>query len=202
MHSKRREILCLLAAVSLPLLSHPLSWLPHRWAQSRFDVAVPLAALFLVSWLVAFARQTLRATRSEYAARLLWPSVAVAASLLVSVRTSSHPHFSVQLLPAMLGNLAIFLLAAKIPQQSLPRLCLWWLGAAIVVALNGLVRRGSEPEFLSTIGNRNFLGAYLTAAIPIGIALWNRRAFLGCLVHVCGQYFCESRGAWLALAVV
>jgi len=63
-----------------------------------------------------------------------------------------------RLLPRLAGNLAIFLLAARTPGDRLPELCRWWILAAVIVAGNGLLRLGSEPEFISTLGNWDFLG--------------------------------------------
>jgi O-antigen ligase len=205
----RNLLLALVAA--LPLFSYPASLLLPAWGQARYGVAVPFAVIVLaglLAWAASrFCRSALpgatgpesRAEARSYRA-LLWPALALAVSFLLSVQFSRHPHFSLLALPGALSNLAVFLLAASCPVDRLRPLCWWWTAAAALVAVNGLARLGIEPEFASTIGNRNFLGTYLAASVFVAAALKDKRAGVICLLLLSAMYFCHSRGAWLALA--
>jgi tetratricopeptide (TPR) repeat protein len=130
------------------------------------------------------------------------PLLAVVLSAVASTRFSEHAQFGLILLPRLAGNLVIFLLAARLPNDRLPELCLWWIFAAVLVAGNGLLRLGSEPEFISTLGNWDFLGTYLAASLVIMISYGGRRSVLGSLIVIVALCFCRSRGAWLALGAV
>ena len=132
-------------------------------------------------------------------AAILWPSILLLLSWLVSVRYSQHPHISISILPALLSNFAVFLLATRFPVDAWRKLFWVWLIAAALVAINGIVRLRTETEVVSTIGNRNFLGAYLAASIALGAALWDKRATVICALLLAAMCLCRSRGAWLAL---
>ena len=175
-----RPIVCLLAVVMLPFLSYPLSWLPSAWAQFRYSIVFPLAAVSFVVLLLAAAWAALAPNScSGLAGRwVLMPRVIVGpcalllASWLLSVSLSQHRHFSILVLPSVVGNMALFWAASSFSGNQLRKLCVIWLSVAFLVAVNGLIRLEIEPEFVSTIGNRNFLGAYLAAAICIGAGLF------------------------------
>lgn len=185
---------------ALALASYPLSWLPVTQTQFRYGLLLPWAVgatvLALTVWALAGARPwTIPVTRAQ-----LWPVGLLAASLLLSVRFSQRPYLSVAALPLWAGSLGVFLLAGRPPQ----RFAAWWVLAAVVVAVNGLARLGSESEFLSTFGNRNFLGAYLAASVCLAAGLWpeqKKTAFVVGAVLVTGLVFCHSRGAWVGLGV-
>ena len=130
----------------------------------------------------------------------VWPLSAVFVSWLLAVRGSQHPYVSIDVLLTMLGQVAVFIVATRCPVKLRRELCWVWLMVAALVAANGLARLWSEPEFVSTIGNWNFLGAYLAAAIALGVMLRDKRANLICLLLLVALCFCRSRGAWLALA--
>ncbi|HTS17701.1 MAG TPA: O-antigen ligase family protein [Verrucomicrobiae bacterium] len=68
--------------------------------------------------------------------------------------------------------------------------------------MNGLVRLKFEPEFLSTFGNWDFLGAYLAASLVVGSFAGGVLSFVGNGVSIVAMLFCRSRGAWLALGAV
>jgi O-antigen ligase len=204
--------LLLALLVGLPALSYPLSWLPKSWAHFRYDCTLPfpemaLAAGLLVSvgWLL---RGRARAGTGEETAAILLPRVvtlpllAVVLSAVASTRFSEHPQFGLALLPRLAGNLAIFLMAAHLPKGRLAELCRWWMLVAVVVAGNGLLRLGSEPEFISTLGNWDFLGTYLAASLVIMASYGGARSVLGSIIVVSAMGFCRSRGAWLALGAV
>ena len=142
-----------------------------------------------------YSKNTLAAPPSV----ILLPLVGTFASWLLSIRFSQSPPVSVAALPALVGNLAVLAVAANFPEERLPVLGWCWLGAAAVGALNGLVRVG-EGDFVSTVGNRNFLAAYLAASVCIAAGLWNWRSAVAALLLLAGMVFCQSRGAWLALA--
>ena len=93
--------------------------------------------------------------------RVIAPVLAVMAGAIVSTRFSAHSYFGIGLLPRLCGNAAIFFLAASAPRESSRRICQLWIAIAVIVAANGLVRLKFEPEFLSTLGNWDFLGVYL-----------------------------------------
>lgn len=164
---------------------------------------LPFAAIALLM-LLLFATRALLAPRQLSIAvprAAFWPALLLAVSWLISARMSRQPHLSVALLPSLIANLAIFFAAANCG-GNLRRFCWAWLIVSVLVAVNGLARLGSEPEFLSTFGNRNFLGAYLSASVLIAIGLREWRATSACLPLLAGLWFCGSRGAWLALAAV
>ncbi len=198
--------------VSLPALSYPLSWLPKSWAHFRYDCTLPLPEMVLAAGLLASAGLLLRVTArarigGETAAvflprAIVLPLLAVMLSAVASTRFSEHPQFGLALLPRLAGNLAIFLLAARVPKDRLPELCRWWIFAAAIVAGNGLLRLGSEPEFISTLGNWDFLGTYLAASLVIMASYGGAWSLLGSLIVIGAMCFCRSRGAWLALATV
>jgi O-antigen ligase len=208
---RSRSLLSVLVVV-LPTLSYPLSWLPRNWAHFRFDCTVPWPEVVLAGGLLVLVGLLLREGATAGAGEscdaiavprhILLPVLAVMASGLVSTRFSEHPHFGLGLLPRVVGNGAVFWLAARGFKHRAAGLCRWWTIAAVTVAINGLLRLGSEPEFVSTLGNRNFLGAYLAASIVLGTSIegtwppWRNLVLLGAM------WFCGSRGAWLALGAV
>jgi O-antigen ligase/Flp pilus assembly protein TadD len=185
----------------LPTLSYPLSWLPASAGQFRYTVVFPWIALMLAVGLLLAARTLWRRRPVNWPRAVAWPVLVLLASWLLSVRFSSHPHFSLAALPVWGGNLAVFGLALGLARTHLRVVCWVWLGAACLVALNGLARLGTEPLFVSTIGNRNFLAAYLAASVAIGVGLNNWRAWLAVVVLLAAMIPCGSRGAWLALIV-
>ncbi len=133
---------------------------------------------------------------------VILPLLAVVLSAIISTRFSEHPQFGLALLPRLAGNLAIFLLAAHAPKDRLKALCRWWMIVAVIVAGNGLLRLGSELEFISTLGNRDFLGTYLAASFVILVSYGGPWSVLGSLLVLGAMGFCQSRGAWLALGAV
>jgi O-antigen ligase len=203
MSRRKEEILGTLLVAVTPLLSFPLSWLPQAVAQNRFAVVLPVGVVLFVLLLLAAAWSLFTgATPIVLPRKVVGPFILLAASWLVSIRFSDRPHISVAMLAALLSNAAVLLLATRFPPTGARRLAWWWLTAASVVAGNALLRWGSESELLSTIGNRNFLAAYLAAALVMGVALWDWRAAMVCALLVVGLLLCHSRGAWLGLACV
>ena len=214
MRRRRPETLVLLLAVALPLFSYPLSWFPQFAAQFRFSIRLPLAVMALVGWLVAMAWRLLagatRAARDGETNRadpvahplpwsLIGPAILLGASWWLSVRFSDDPHVSIGSLPIALANLAVFFVAACFPEVSVANLLWAWLAAAVLVATNGLLRLGTELEFISTIGNWNFLAAYLAAGLVFAVALRDKRAWICGVPLLLALVACRSRGAWLAL---
>jgi len=207
--SERGWIPFFVLVVGLPAFSYPLSWLPRSWAHFRFSITVPwpevvLAAALLVSAVVIVRGQATSEAGGGDAGTMavLWPVLlpllAVMLSALVSTRFSEHSYFGLTLLPQLAGNLAIFLLAAHVANHYAARLCDWWITTAVIIAANGLLRLGSEPEFISTVGNWDFLGAYLAASAVIALSVGGWWRLLGTLVLFSAMWFCHSRGAWLA----
>ena len=198
--------------VVLPAFSYPLSWLPKSWAHLRYDCTLPVPemvlalGLFVSVWLVL--RVSAKAETGEETATFflpraaILPLLAVMLSAVMSTRFSEHPQFALRFLPRLAGNLMIFLLAARTPVNRLPELCRWWIFVAVIVAGNGLLRLGSEPEFISTLGNWDFLGTYLAASLVIMISYGGGWPVLGSLIVIVAMCFCRSRGAWLALGAV
>ena len=199
---KWRDFLCLLAVALLPLLSYPLSWLPSAWVQFRYTVVLPWAAVLFVILLLAAAKGALAGQWTLVPRRFLWPCGFLTVSWVVSVTASQHRDFSILALPPILGNLALFWVATSFSKDRLRTLGWIWLSVASVVAVNGLARLGVEEQFVSTIGNRNFLGAYLAAAIPLAIVLGSRWAAVPGALLLGALCFTKSRGAWLALGIV
>lgn len=197
----RREVVCLLIVATLPLLSYPLSWLPASSTPFRFNLTLPVAIITLVILLLGVERLLWAGNTIMCPRALLRPCMLLVVSWLMSVRFSQQPFYSVESLKVCAADIAILLLASQFPERRLPTLAWTWLAAAVLVAANGLLRFGSA-EFLSTVGNRNFLAAYLAASVLIGVGLWNWRAAVGCALLVVALVFTRSRGAWLALAVV
>ncbi len=218
---------CLLLVVALPLFSYPLSWLPASTASRA--LTLPLAVVAGIAILLGLAirlvsgrsgvpaatgpteepQESRRGRRSYLATMpvsiprpLIAPMLIWAISLLISVRFSQHPHLSVLVLPLFLSNLCLLWLGTCLPPAQLPGLAWCWLGTATIVAVNGLIRLGSDGAMLSTIGNQNVTAAYLASSVPLAVALRNRWSYLlggGLLVTL---LFCRSRGAWLALAIL
>ena len=209
---ERGQSLLSLLVVVLPTLSYPLSWLPRNWAHFRFECIVPWPEVILAGGLLVSVGFLLRKGATAGASEgcvamdvprhMLLPVLAVVASGLVSTRFSEHPYFGLGLLPRMVGNVVVFWLAAHGSRHRAPGLCRWWIIAAVIVAINGLLRLGSEPEFVSTLGNWNFLGAYLAASIVLGTCIEGTWPLWGNLVLLGAMWFCGSRGAWLALGAV
>jgi O-antigen ligase/Flp pilus assembly protein TadD len=201
MSNHRAKLVSILLVVALPLLSFPLSWLPHGIASMRFHFLLPIATLVLAALLLLGARQLLN---GEVAIRLpwrcLWPLFMVAGWLL-AVRFSLEPHLSISLLPLWFANIGMLWVGMHVASEQRQKLFQWWVVAGVAVAMNGLVRLGSEREFLSTIGNRNFLAAYLAATIVIAISLRGKWMVMAIIPLVAALYFCQSRGAWLALLI-
>ena len=133
---------------------------------------------------------------------VLFPLLVVVISGVVSTRFSEHSPFGLALLPRLAGNVAIFLLAARMPKERLGELCRWWMIVAVIVAGNGLLRLGSEPEFISTLGNWDFLAAYLATSLVIALSFGGVGSILASGIIIGAMCFCRSRGAWLALGAV
>jgi O-antigen ligase len=204
--------LLLVLLVGLPAFSYPLSWFPKSWAHFRYECTLPLPEMVLVAGLLILGGWLLRrGTEAEYRERktaillpraAVLPLLAVVLSAVISTRFSEHSPFGLTLLPRLAGNLAIFLLAARAPKDRLAELCHWWMLVAVIVAGNGLLRLGSEPEFISTLGNWDFLGTYLAASLVIIVSLGGAWSVLGGIIVIGAMAFCRSRGAWLALGAV
>lgn len=204
--------LLLVLLIGLPAFSYPLSWLPKSWAHFRYDCTLPLPEMVLATGLLVLALRFLRRqarpeTGEGNAAILLprvaiWPLLAVALSAVASTRFGEHSQFGLALLPRLAGNFAIFLLASHAPKDRLAELCRWWMLVAIILAGNGLLRLGSEPEFISTIGNWDFFGTYLAASLVIMVSYGGAWSIWGSIVIISALGFCRSRGAWLALGSV
>lgn len=198
--------------LGLPSFSYPLSWLPRSWAHFRFNFNVPIAEIVFASGLFAFAGVLLWTRFAKKSQEIesdlilprsiFLPLLAVALSALLSTRFSAHSYLGLGLLPKLAGNLTIFLLAAHVSHERIRDLCRWWVIAALIVAANGLVRIGSEPEFVSTLGNRNFLAVYLAASVVIAISIGKTWSLLGSSLLLVSMWFCSSRGAWLSLGIV
>ena len=186
-----------------------MSWLPRSWAHFRYDCLVPLPEIILAgSVLLAGIRFLRNAFGGDggmdvpalSCSRWVIASVlAVLASGIVSMRFSEHSYFGIGVLPRLCGDAVIFVLAASASRESAARIRQLWLAAAVVVAANGLVRLKFEPEFLSTLGNWDFLGVYLAASLVIGASIGGTWSLLGSIVLFAALLFCRSRGAWLAL---
>ena len=210
MLSHPREIAAVMIAGNLPLLSYPLSWLPFGVAQLRFGFAVPIPEIALViglAWLSRIALTAESVNKITIADRdflqtsiILLPVALLVLSWVISVRFSAHPFLSVNCLPELAGNLAIFVFAILFPKSGLRKLATVWVAVAVVVALNGLLRAGTDSDFVSTLGNRNFLGAYLAVSLILALSFQTKWAWLAAIVLAVGLFSCGSRGAWLALA--
>ncbi len=198
--------------VVLTVLSYPLSWLPKSWVHFRYDCTLPVPEIVLALGLFVSVRLVLRVsakaenggeTATFFLPRAaILPLLAVVLSAVASTRFSEHPQFGLRFLPGLAGNLMIFLLAARAANDQLPKLARWWIFVTVIVAGNGLLRLGSEPEFISTLGNWDFLGAYLAASLVIIISYGGRWSTWGALIVIVAMCFCRSRGAWLALGAV
>lgn len=204
--------LLLVLLVGLPVFSYPLSWFPKSWAHFRYDCTLRLPEMVLAAGLLASAVWFFRGRSSDGAGEgnvdllpprnVVLPLLAVVLSAVASTRFSEYPQFGLPLLARLAGNLVIFLLAARAPKNRLGQLDKWWTLAAVVVAVNGLLRLGSELEFISTFGNWDFLGTYLAASLVIMVSRGGRWSVLGSLIILTAMVFCRSRGAWLALGTV
>jgi O-antigen ligase len=173
-------------------------------------VLLPIAAMVLVIGLLA-ATCWLWGTGDdncvvEVPKAVVGPLLCLIVSSLLSIRFSQHPYASIGALPGLLANVAVFFLATRMPREQLAALSWCWLGAAVLVAVNGLARATTEPEFNSTIGNGNFLAAYLATGVCLGCSLVHRRHALlvgGAVLCLLGaMVLCRSRGTWLALGMV
>jgi len=169
------------------------------------EMVLAAGLLASVGWLL---RGRARTETGEETASILLPRVvilpllAVVLSAVASTRFNEHSQFGLALLPRLAGNFAIFLLAAHAPKDRLAELCRWWMLVAVIVAGNGLLRLGSEPEFISTLGNWDFLGTYLAASLVIMVSYGGAWSVLGSIIVISAMGFCRSRGAWLALGTV
>src|ERR1041385_5826826 len=180
MGDRKKTGLGLALVLALPLVALPLSWLPSSCAHFRYHCLLPLPEIVLATGLFLAGAVLLRRTKTEdhdIDAAFLpprWvslPLLAVLAGGLISMRFSDRSYFGLGQIPRLGGHMAIFLLAAIAPRDRIGRMCEWWMAVAVLVAANGLLRLRSEPEFISTFGNWNFLGAYLAASVVIGISI-------------------------------
>jgi len=196
-----------------PLFVFPLSWLPRSWAHFRYDVTVPLPEIVLAASLIlgggTLLRKAIRRDRTTnfpgvlfVANRAIMPVAAVFVSAVVSTRFSEHSYLGIGLLPRLFGSGVIFLFAASLSRKWAFSSRQLWIPVAFLVAMNGLVRLKFEPEFLSTFGNWDFLGAYLAASLVVGSFAGGVLSFVGNGVSIVAMLFCRSRGAWLALGAV
>jgi len=196
-----------------PWFVFPLSWLPRSWAHFRYVCEVPVPEVVLAGSLIiggaALLGKAIR--RDEIIDRPVvfstvrgaaMPVAAVLASAVVSTRFSEHSYLGIEPLLRLCGCAVIFFLAANASRGATFPIHRLWLAVAVLVAVNGLARLKFEPEFLSTLGNWDFLGVYLAASLVIGVSIGGMWPFLGGVVLVAAMIFCRSRGAWLALAAV
>jgi len=198
--------------LGLPLCSYPLSWVPRTWIYFRFNLVLPIAEIVFATGLFCLALDplldpVLKKSNQTGPIRffqdpVLLPLLAVALSALLSTRFSARSYLGLALLPRLAGDFTIFLLAARLAREGRSNLRRYWVIAAFIVAANGLIRIGSEPEFISTFGNRNFLAAYLAASAVLGISIGRKWSIAGSFLLLGSMWFCHSRGAWLALGIV
>jgi len=160
MCNRKKVELGLILVVASPLFTFPLSWLPKSRAHFRYDWVLPVPEVILALGLCLACAILLRRTTADnddlqprFPLRVIGlPLLVVLASGLVSTRFGEHPHFGLELLPRLGGNVAIFLLAATAPKGWMGRMRNWWMVVAVIVALTGLLRSRFEPEFISTLG--------------------------------------------------
>ena len=186
--------------------------MPRSWIHARFDFSVPIPELILAPALL-FAACVFLSNRFSLQSHGLFslgvpisivlPVIAVLTSAVVSDQFRSFSFFGgFSPLPRLAGNLVIFWIAAQIPRARITGICRWWVIAASVIATNALIRIGTEPEFVSTFGNRNFLAVYLAASVVIAISIRRPWSIAAAVLFVVAMLFCHSRGAWLSLTVV
>jgi tetratricopeptide (TPR) repeat protein len=212
MWDRKNRDLVLALVVASPLFTFPLSWLPRAWLHFRYDCVVPLPEMLLAGSVllggIHFFRRAFGAgisatdVGSFVSPWAIAPVLAVLATAIISMRCSERPYFGIGLLPRLFGNAVVFFLAASAPRESIVRMCKLWIAVAVLVAVNGLVRLRSEPQFLSTLGNWNFLGVYLAASLVIGARIGGVWPSLVNVILLVAMLFCRSRGAWLALGAV
>lgn len=85
------------------------------------------------------------------------------ATLVTGVLFSRHPSWSAAVLPGWVATVVLWWLGNQLTRAELYRVAAIWSVTGVVVAANGLMRLPMEADFVSTIGNRNVLGAYLAA---------------------------------------
>lgn len=177
-----RHALLLAAAVAAGLLILPGSLdpvgLPRWWA------AITIASVLTGLWLLEFhARACLRRPAPVVVALLLFLMALVVSALsggtFVQSLIGRHGRWSGLL---MYGSAAILLLAGQRAWvgDRLTVLAAWLTAIASVVAAYGVLQRAGVDAILwadkyggvaSTMGNSNFLGAYLAISLPLCIAL-------------------------------
>jgi O-antigen ligase len=201
--------------VLAPVVSYPFSWLLPGWTPYRSALHLPVGVLAVSAGLVLFVvGAPLRGRSGSHDTpvapgralpRALAPVLACLLSLIVATLVSPFPEWSVAVLPGSVAALGVLVLGASLPTEKVRSLL--WCGVAVGVAVagNGLVRLEVEPEFVSTIGNRNVLAAYLAASgcLAVGLAGDTRYRWPVGLatvaVMVPAIYLCQSRSAWLGL---
>jgi len=108
----------------------------------------------------------------------------------------------------------IALLPGLVPPSALSRLPIVAVLGGVVSALYSLAQyagldftgapgaAGLRP--FSTMGNPDFLAAYLVAVLPVGVAWWFHRPSpwraAGCVILTAGLLLAQSRGAWIGMA--
>lgn len=135
--------------------------------------------------------------------------------LLLWVQWTGMGHAPVQSRLILAGFVCgIGLLPGVVPPSALSRLPIVAMLGGVVSALYSLAQyagldfsgapgaAGLRP--FSTMGNPDFLAAYLVAVLPVGVAWWfqrptPRRAAC-CLIVTLGLLLAQSRGAWIGMA--
>lgn len=149
---------------------------------------------------------------------LLGPAAAFGAAALLSFAAALVPSLWVRRVVELTALLVISLAAAEVASHGkgrerlvtamgLSALCVGFIGVA-QVELPKIIPRGvAQSQFISLIGNSNWVGGYLAAIIPVLAGAWleerpgPRRIVLGAAVPfltVCVAVT-NSRAAWLAV---
>jgi O-antigen ligase/cytochrome c-type biogenesis protein CcmH/NrfG len=205
-------VLVIIAAVALPSLSYPLAWFSQNKVPHRFEFELPIAVMCLVGILGIILVHLVKTDRAQLPPSQVDRLVpAVLGVGVISILLSSNAYLSISAWVMLFANVALFYVTSVWFDRRYATPLVWaWLIAATAQAAYGLlqVRGGGYPW--ATIGNKDWVAAYLGPSLLVGLPLWvesrgrSARMFvlgIASLVILATFVISDSVGAWLGLGV-
>lgn len=208
--SRPQSWLVLALVIALPSLSYPLGWFSRGQVAHRFEIQIPVAVLYLIGVLAVVVWHLWRCGNLDLPrTRIDRPLLAVLGIGAISVMLSSNVYFSISALVLLLANVTLlFAVAIWFDLRSARSLAWIWLAAGSIEAVYGLIQFSETGVPIATIGNRDWLAAYLVISIFISFPLLasaktrvtGKVLGAACSVVILSALAtCNSLGAWLGL---